>query len=143
MGLFKKKPKDEKKEEVKAVTAEPIVEKKGLSWEDREDLREQAKTLRFDPVFPKGANVDFYDWVAENTVRVLSYERGVEDYTLACGTGCGALTAVLYMAGKLPEKKLTAINPGGTLHITVEAQGGLISGLLLEGPAEVLGEYEV
>lgn len=120
-----------------------IVEKKDLKWDQKEELRPMAAALRFDPVFPKGANVDFYDWVDDTAVRVLSYERGVEDYTLACGTGCGALTAVLYTAGKLPDKKLTAINPGGTLHITVEAQGGLISGLLLEGPAEVIAEYEV
>ena len=120
-----------------------VVEQPGLSWALKAALREQAVALRFDPVFPKGANVDFYDWVDDTTVRVLSYERGVEDYTLACGTGCGALTAVLYTAGKLPEKKLTALNPGGTLHITVEAQGGLISGLLLEGPAEVIAEYQI
>ena len=120
-----------------------LVETPGLSWEKKDDLREQAAALRFDPLFPKGANVDFYDWLDETTVRVLSYERGVEDYTLACGTGCGALAAVLYTAGRLPDKKLTARNPGGTLHITVDAQGGLISGLLLEGPAEVIGEYDV
>lgn len=120
-----------------------VLEQPGLDWEQKETLRQQAKELRYDPVFPKGTNVDFYDWLEDTTVRVLSYERGVEDYTLACGTGCGALTAVLYTAGKLPGKTLTAVNPGGTLQITVEAQGGLISGLLLEGPAEVLGEYEV
>ncbi len=118
-----------------------VVEVPGLSWNQRESLREQAKSLRFDPIFPKGANVDFYDWVDDTTVRVLSYERGVEDYTLACGTGCGALAAILYTEGK--GKKLTALNPGGTLHITVEEQGGLISGLLLEGPAEALGEYNI
>lgn len=120
-----------------------LVEVPGLTWEQREELRELAKALRFDPVFPKGANVDFYTWLDESTVRILSYERGVEDYTLACGTGCGALTAALYTAGELPGKKLTAVNPGGTMRIAVEDQGGLISGLLLEGPAEIIGEYEV
>lgn len=120
-----------------------VVEQPGLSWEQRDALRGQAAELRFDSVFPKGANVDFYDWQDDTTVRVLSYERGVEDFTLACGTGCGALAAVLYTAGKLPGNKLIAMNPGGILQITVEAQGGLISGLLLEGPAEVLDEYEV
>ncbi len=119
------------------------VEVPGLSWEQKDDLRQQAKALRFDPFFPKGTNVDFYDWINETTVRILSYERGVEDYTLACGTGCGALASILYAEEKLPGKKLSVINPGGTLHITVEEQGGLISGLLLEGPAEVLGEYTI
>lgn len=119
------------------------VEIPGLSWEQKDDLREQAKSLRFDPIFPKGTNVDFYSWIDSSTVRILSYERGVEDYTLACGTGCGALTAILYTAGKLPGKKLKALNPGGTLQITVEDHGGLISGLLLEGPTEIIGEYEI
>ena len=120
-----------------------LVEVPNLNWDEKELLRDQAKSLRFDPVFPKGANVDFYCWLDNTTVRILSYERGVEDYTLACGTGCGALTAVLFTAGKLPGKKLKAENPGGTLQVTVEDQCGLISGLLLEGPAEVIGEYQI
>ena len=120
-----------------------LVEVPGFTWQMKDELRDQAQALRFDPIFPKGANVDFYTWLDDTTVRVLSYERGVEDYTLACGTGCGALTAVLYTAGQLPGKKLTAINPGGTLKITVDEQGGLISGLFLEGPAEVVGEYNI
>lgn len=120
-----------------------LVEVPGLTWEQKDALREDAKALRFDPVFPKGANVDFYTWLDDTSVRILSYERGVEDYTLACGTGCGALTAVLFTAGKLPGKTLKAYNPGGTLQITVEERGGLISGLLLQGPAEVLEEYQI
>lgn len=120
-----------------------LVELPELDWKKKDKLRQQAVQLRYDPVFPKGANVDFYCWEKEDTVKILSYERGVEDYTLACGTGCGALAAVLYTVGQLPRNQLTAINPGGTLKVTVEAQGGLISGLLLEGPAQVMGEYEV
>jgi diaminopimelate epimerase len=120
-----------------------LVEVPGLKWEMREQLRQQAVELRYDLTFPKGANVDFYAWENETTVRVLSYERGVEDYTLACGTGCGALTAVLYTAGKLPGKTLTALNPGGQLRVTVDATSGLIRGLYLEGPAEVVAEYTI
>lgn len=119
-----------------------LVEMPGLTWDMKEQLRQQAVSLRFDPVFPKGANVDFYCWVDETTVRVLSYERGVEDYTLACGTGCGALTALLYTIGRLPGKELTALNPGGSLKVTVDSHGSLIDGLFLEGPAEVIGHYE-
>ena len=120
-----------------------VAEYVGDLWGDKEDIWDYMCALRHDPAFPKGANVNFYQVIGENEVRVLTFERGVEDYTLACGTGCGALTAVLYTAGNLPGKKLTALNPGGTLRITVEDQAGLINGLLLEGPAEVIGEYEV
>lgn len=101
-----------------------VMEVPGLTWDQKNALRDQAKALRFDPVFPKGANVDFYCWEGDETVRILSYERGVEDYTLACGTGCGALASILYTAGQLPGKTLNAINPGGTLRVTVEEQGG-------------------
>ena len=95
-------------------------------------LKEDMRALRFDPVFPKGANVNFYTWLAEDRVQILTFERGVEDFTLACGTGSGAVAAVLFHQGLVPGGKLTVENPGGTLAVTVSAQQ-----LLLEGPAQV------
>ena len=71
---------------------------------------------------------------------VLTYERGVEDYTLACGTGCGSLACLLYSQGRLPGGKLTAHNKGGILKLTVEGDQE-ISALYLEGPATVLGKF--
>jgi len=76
-------------------------------------------------------------------VRILTYERGVEDYTLACGTGCGSTAAVLWSAVKLPGGKLTVENRGGTLYVTVVGKKGRISKLILEGPAEVIGQYAI
>ena len=105
-------------------------------------LREEAVSLRFAPEFPKGANINFYDWVDETTVRILTFERGVEDYTLACGTGCGSTAAVLWTAGKLPGGKLTALNRGGTLEVTVEGDD-TITAIYLQGPAETLKTMEV
>ena len=115
----------------------------GLTWEMAEDLRERAVALRYAPEFPKGANINFYDWIGENTVRVLTYERGVEDYTLACGTGCGSIASVLWTRGQLPGGVLTAVNKGGTLTVTVGGEKGTIDSILLEGPAEAVKVYEV
>ena len=67
---------------------------------------------------------------------MLTFERGVEDYTLACGTGCGSTACVLWKMGLLPENKLTAQVPGGTLRVTVEG-GKHVTALLLEGPTEI------
>lgn len=120
-----------------------VKEIPGLSWEQAEELREQAAALRRDPAFPKGANINFYSWLSEDTVRVLTYERGVEDYTLACGTGCGSIACTLFKSGRLPGGKLTAINKGGTLQVTVSEDAGEITELLLEGPTEVLKIYEM
>lgn len=111
---------------------------------DRKDqLRPMAKSLRFDPVFPKGVNVNLYSWLAEDRIRILTYERGVEDYTLACGTGSGSVAVVLWLEGKLPGGQVYVENPGGTLTVTVSGKNGKVEKLLLEGPAEVLGEYEI
>ena len=120
-----------------------VKEISGLQWTDKELLREEAVALRHDPAFPKGANINFYTWLDETTVRVLTFERGVEDYTLACGTGCGSIACTLYASGKLPGGHLTAINEGGTLEVTVAEHNGAIDSVLLEGPAEVLKIYDI
>ncbi len=120
-----------------------VVEHPGLQWEDRDALRETARALRYDPAFPKGANVNFYTWTGPEQVRILTYERGVEDYTLACGTGSGSVAAALWAAGKLPGGRLTVRNPGGDLLLTLEGQEGKVSSILLEGPAEVTDRYTV
>ena len=120
-----------------------VVEMPGLSWNDRDHLRQQAQQLRFDPAFPKGANVNFYTWLGDGHIRILTYERGVEDYTLACGTGTGSTAALLWASGQLPGGQLRADNPGGTLHVTVEGENGQISKLLLQGPTEVAAIYDM
>ena len=114
-----------------------------LSFADREQLRQEGEALRYDPAFPKGANVTFYAHLAPGRVRVLTYERGVEDFTLACGTGCASLAAVLWTEGKLPKGILTAENPGGILTVTVTGKDKKIEALTLEGPAETLKIFEI
>ena len=120
-----------------------VAEVPGLNWDMAEALREQGKALRYDPAFPKGANVNFFTWTGKETVRVMTYERGVEDYTLACGTGCGSTAVTLWLRGLLPGGKLTAENRGGTLTLTVEGENGTVSALYLEGPTEILKEYRI
>ena len=115
----------------------------GLSFDKKDELRAMAKAMRHDPVFPKGVNANLYDWLDKTTVRVMTYERGVEDYTLACGTGSGSVAVVLWLRGELPGGKLWLQNQGGTLSVTVKGKDGAVEALLLEGPAQVLAEYEV
>ena len=115
----------------------------GLSFDRREELREMAKAMRFDPAFPKGVNANLYDWLDETTVRILTYERGVEDYTLACGTGSGSTAVVLWLQGKVPGGRLNLQNQGGLLTVTISGENGKVDSLLLEGPADILGIYEM
>ena len=115
----------------------------GLSFDRKEELREMAKAMRFDPAFPKGVNANLYEWLDETTVRILTYERGVEDYTLACGTGSGSTAVVLWLQGKVPGGVLNLENQGGLLTVTLSGKDGKVDSLLLEGPAETLGIYEM
>ncbi len=120
-----------------------VTEIPGMTWNLADDLRGKARSLRYAPEFPKGVNVNFYTWVDASTVRVLTYERGVEDYTLACGTGCGSIAATLWTRGELPGGRLTALNQGGALTVNVRGHNGVVELLELEGPAETVRVYEV
>ena len=113
-----------------------VTEVPELCWDDREKLRPFAKKLRFDPVFPKGVNVNFYAVVNDTTIRLLTYERGVEDYTLACGTGSASTAVVLWKKSLLKDGTLTVQNPGGDLTVTLQGEADHLTALYLEGPAE-------
>lgn len=119
-----------------------ITECADLDWENKESLLTKFLEIRHAPVFPKGVNVNFYRWISEDTVRLLTFERGVEDFTLACGTGSASTAVTLWMQGKLPGRRLIAENPGGTLGITIEGTDH-ITAIYLEGPTEVIAEYDI
>ncbi len=119
-----------------------VAEYQGDLWADAEALRSAMEALRHDPAFPKGANVNFYQWVGDAEVRVLTFERGVEDFTLACGTGCGSTAATLWIRGRLPGGRLTAHNRGGTLTVAIQGSSREITSLELEGPTEIVRIYE-
>ena len=115
-----------------------VLEIPGLEWTQREQLREMAKALRYDPAFPKGANINLYTWLGDAHIRILTYERGVEDYTLACGTGTASTACTLFARGQLPGKRLVAENPGGTLTVDLEGQPDDITAVFLEGPTQIV-----
>ena len=109
----------------------------------REQLRELGKTLRYDPAFPKGANVNFFYQLEEGYVQVLTYDRGVEDFTQACGTGCGSVACVLHDLGRLPKCTLTAENEGGQLKVFLGARRKAIVDILLEGPTAIVTKFDM
>ena len=115
-----------------------VTECPHLEWEEKDRLLPVFLAIRKDSAFPKGVNVNLYRNAGENTVKILTYERGVEGFTLACGTGSASVATTLWLQGKLPNGRLTALNPGGTLEVAVEGQNGVVTALYLEGPAEVI-----
>lgn len=75
----------------------------------------------------RGANVTYVEALSENFILAVSYERGVEDFTPACGTG--ALAAAAYFYEKRPdEKEFFIAMPGGILCVTKEKNSWWLEG---------------
>ena len=119
-----------------------VREYPGDVWADADKLKPEMERLRHDPAFPKGANVNYYSKLSDTEVNVLTFERGVEDFTLACGTGCGSVATVLQQKGQLPGGKLKLNNRGGTLDVTVTGDTK-VEALYQEGPTEIVQIYEI
>ena len=117
-----------------------VVLTEASELEDLNTLREQARALRHSPSFPKGANVTYAALTGAICVRAVTFERGVEDFTLACGTGCGATAVSLILGGRVPGERLTVDMPGGQLCVRLRRNGGTVSDILLIGPTAVVCE---
>lgn len=111
----------------------------GLSGKTMDGLRDLGRALRSHPAFPKGANVNFYDITAPDQIVELTYERGVEDFTYACGTGTGSVVLALTLLGQVSGKDVAVSVPGGTLRVTIEGQ----KAIWLTGPTNVVCQGEV
>jgi len=104
------------------------------AFSDEDALRELGRALRYADEFPKGANVTFICKRGDNAVRAVTFERGVEDFTLACGTGCGATAVICALRNILSENRIKIDMPGGHLSVRFEREEGRIFNLLLTGP---------
>ena len=115
----------------------------GLAHTTEDELRALGRELRYHPAFPKGANVNFYDVLSGSDVAEKTYERGVEDFTLACGTGSGSVAAVLTLLDKVPGPTVHLTVPGGDLWVEVERAGDRVTGLYLIGDTNIVADGEV
>ena len=76
-------------------------------------------------------------------VKAITFERGVEDFTLACGTGCGATAVSLMLRGQVLGDTLQIRMPGGTLSVQVTRDGDTVREILLTGPTAVMEEGSI
>lgn len=114
-----------------------VVEYGGLRKTSLEKLRPLAVQCRNHPLFPKGANVTFYEVEGADRLWAVTFERGVEDFTYACGTGAASAAAVLTLQGRV-SGDVTVDMPGGRLSIHVETGANQIEKLLLTGPTNIV-----
>ena len=120
-----------------------VVPYANLKQADEEELRELGRAIRFHTDFPKGANVNFYEITGEDELYLRTFERGVEDFTYACGTGTGSVAAVLTLQGKVSGHRVRALMQGGELTVDVHRMGSRITDLYLTGPTNIVCQGEV
>lgn len=120
-----------------------VVPYHDLKNADENELRELGRKIRWHSAFPKGANVNFYEIIGEDHIFERTFERGVENFTYACGTGTGSLVTVLTLQGKVSGHGVRVDMTGGTLVIDTERQGSKIADLYLTGPTNIVCKGEV
>ena len=93
-----------------------------------EELFGLARKLRFAETFPKGANVSFFEILPNGELSAVTYERGVEDFTLACGTGAGAMALSVKTQGLTDNHPVVLNLPGGRLEVLISGKDIFLTG---------------
>lgn len=115
------------------------------NWDQipHDELFKLGKAFRYYKDFPKGANASFVYLTGKNEINAITFERGVEDFTLACGTGCGSIATALTVLNMVDGNNVKITMPGGDLFVTVDMAGDKVENLYLTGPTTNVSEGKV
>lgn len=111
-----------------------------VSGIDKIDVFNLGRQVRYHKYFaPAGTNVDFVEVLGRNSIRLRTYERGVEDETLACGTGTVAAALITAdKAGIQGKCRIKVLTQGReTLRVYFTRQGKIFSDVWLEGKVSI------
>jgi diaminopimelate epimerase len=105
------------------------------------DVRGQGAAIRRHKNFsPNGANVNFLEKRGQNEIGIRTYERGVEDETLACGTGVVASALIFAATEKVDGPITIVVRSGSELNVDFERDAEKFRAVTLTGPAEFVFE---
>jgi diaminopimelate epimerase len=90
-----------------------------------------------------GSNVNFVQQINQNTFRVRTYEKGVEDETLACGTGVTAVAIAMHKTNKTTSNLISLPVEGGLLEVSFIEQNGIYKNVFLKGAASFVFKGEI
>jgi len=103
-----------------------------------------GRELRFHPAFqPAGTNADFIRIDNRHAIGVRTYERGVEDETMACGTGAVAAALIAALTEAVDSPTAVTTSGGQQLLVHFSLQGSTIENVFLEGAAGLIYEGEL
>ena len=95
---------------------------------------EKGREIRYSYSEP-GSNVNFAEQINGSTFRVRTYEKGVENETLACGTGVTAVAIAMHKTGKTKSSSISLPVEGGNLEVSFTEENGIYTNVFLKGPA--------
>ena len=102
---------------------------------EKAEIVAQGRAIRRSAIFPRGTNVNFAQVVDDRNLIVRTYERGVEDETLACGTGVTAAALLTHLV-KGPTLPLhVKVRGGDVLTVGGVREGESFRDVTLAGPA--------
>jgi diaminopimelate epimerase len=113
---------------------------------DNIDVCNLGRQLRYHKYFaPGGTNADFVEALNRNSLRIRTYERGVEDETLACGTGSVAAALIFALKGNIRDSVNVYTRSSEVLKVYFERSGRNFKNVWLEGKARIVyqGAYYV
>ncbi|HMI08350.1 MAG TPA: diaminopimelate epimerase [Flavobacterium sp.] len=100
------------------------------------DVKTLGAKIRYSEMYGKaGSNVNFVKQEDANTFSVRTYERGVEDETLSCGTGATAVAIAMKAIGKTDSDIVNLNVEGGKLEVSFHESDGKFTDVFLKGPA--------
>lgn len=107
---------------------------------DRINVVNEGRKIRNESRFEHGTNVNYVELAAPG-IKVRTYERGVENETLSCGTGVTASAIAAYHSGLIKSTKIAVAAPGGNLQVDFDKpDAGKVRNLFLTGPVEKVFE---
>ena len=113
---------------------------------DNLDVKKIGNRLRYAEEFaPAGTNVDFVEMLDSDRLKIRTYERGVEDETLACGTGVTASAVFLMKNTDGGKKKYIFCASGDEITVEFPENGNILKEIYLTGPAVTVfsGSYNI
>ena len=103
------------------------------------DVRNLGSHIRNHGEFsPEGTNADFVKIVDKHNIKIRTYERGVEDETLACGTGAVASAIISAEAEKMASPVVVETRSGEKVKVYFDSDGGIFKDVYLEGKAKLV-----
>jgi diaminopimelate epimerase len=101
------------------------------------NVKENGAALRYGSLYgAAGSNINFVKKINEDTFSLRTYERGVEDETLACGTGATAVAIAMNATGQTNASSIKLNVEGGKLAVSFDKIGDQFTNVFLIGPAE-------